>query len=1227
MPWCRLFPHALILFFALSGWAQSHAIYLVGDAGEPFDDGNPVIKQIRAHLARDAHPNSIIYLGDNIYPNGMPAVGHHDRPRAEQIMKGQLEVLDDFPGQVYVVPGNHDWDKGKKDGYEQIRNQGKFVEAYLASILKDSVNAFLPDNGCPGPVEIQLNEEITLIILDTQWLLHPWDKPRLDHGCEVGEYEDVFDLLEEMVRRNDRRKVLVAAHHPMYSYGMHGGVSNVKQHLFPLTDINENLYIPLPIIGSIYPLYRKLLGDIQDIAHPKYKAIRNALENIFKQHPNLIYLAGHEHSLQYISKDSTHYVVSGSGSKSTFVKKKKYSKFAHEGLGFTKLIFESNGNATVQFWSPDSPDDPIYQQIMFNMPYHPLPTAEEFQVDFTDSVVVVNASDQYETAKTGLLGENYRKAWKTPIKVPVFDIGKEKGGMTIVQRGGGQQTRSLRLEAKDGKEYALRSVEKYAEKAIPEALRSTVGADLVQDQISASHPYAAFVIPPLAEAAQIYHTKPKLVYLPEDPRFGTHRVDFANTLALFEERPDDNWEDAPNFGNSKKIVGTPDLLEKLYEDNDNRVDQHWVLKSRLFDMFIADWDRHDDQWRWASFKEGGDRIYRPIPRDRDQAFFISEGAIMNKVQKKWAMPKFQGFDQKFSYVPGFNFNARYFDRDFLNEPTMQDWISTADSLQKRLTDEVIEAAIREWPEPIFEIDGEEIIAKLKSQRTHLKEYAIEQYLFLAEAVNIRGSDKKEYFLVERLDDHQTRVRMFKRTNEDDTDELMYNRTFNRSETKEVRLYGLDGEDQFEVKGKTDKGILVRIIGGPGADTIMDNSLVSGLTKHTRVYDTREGNTVDLGEEAKDLTSHRQDVNNYNRNDFQYNRLLPLIIASINRDDGIFIGGGVIYENHGFRKIPFKSRHIATAQAALATGAFHVKYNGVFTDVMGLWDLKLEVDVSAPNSVTNFFGYGNESSFNQQADEDFDVDKAIDYYRLRFKYFNQSAVLVKNLGTYASLGIGHHFQAAKVQDDYDGEDRFILDPGNIEDSVSFFSWKVYEGAVFQFQYDTRDHPRLTTRGINWLTEFSAYAGLNEYSKDLAILNSEISFFFSLRLPSRLTVATRFGGGYNFGDGEFYQSQVLGGLSNLRGYRKDRFYGDSRFYNNTELRLKLGNIRNRIVPISTGIYGFNDLGRVWYQGEDSNQWHHGFGGGIWISPLNVTVISLELGKSEEELLFNFRLGFLL
>ena len=1226
MPFSRLLLSVTCCLLTVASWAQSHTIYLIGDAGEPFDDGNPVIKQVKSHLDQDQNPNSVIYLGDNIYPNGLPELDDSDRDRAEQIMVGQLEILKGYSGNVYVIPGNHDWDKSRKDGYQQIRRQEKFVQSYLATILKDSINAFLPDNGCPGPLEIPISEDITLIILDTQWVLHPWDKPRTDDGCEAGTYQDVFDQLEEMVKRNDHKKVVVAGHHPIYSYGMHGGTSNTKQHLFPLTDINESLYIPLPIIGSVYPLFRKYLGNIQDIAHPKYKALRHAMEEIFQQHPNLVYVAGHEHSLQYIAKDSTHYVVSGAGSKSTFVKKKQYSQFAYEQLGFGKLIFHADGKSVLEFWSPEVRDKPVYQQLLYEMPYEPLPSADEFNVDFSDSTVFVNASDQYETENPGLLGENYRKAWKTKVEVPVFDIAREKGGLEIVKRGGGQQTRSLRLEAKNEKQYVLRSVEKYAEKAIPEELLSTVGEDLVQDQISASHPYAAYVIPPLAEAAEIYHTNPKLVYIPDDPRFGKYRVDFANSMALFEERPDDDWEDADYFGNSKKIMGTPDVLEELYDDNDNRIDQQWVLKSRLFDMFIGDWDRHDDQWRWASFKESGGRIFRPIPRDRDQAFFVNQGFIMNKVKRKWAMPKFQGFDYKFSYVPGFNFNARYFDRDFLNEPSLQDWINTADSLQQRLTDEVIENAIRQWPKPIYEIDGEEVIAKLKSQRSHLKDYAMEQYLFLSKAVNVRGSDKKEFFLVERLDDERTRVRMYKRTNEDNTDEVMYDRTFLKNETKEIRLYGLGHDDFFEIKGESGKGILVRIIGGPGEDTIRDQSKVSGLRKHTKVYDTKKGNLLELGSEAKDLTSNRANVNNYNRKEFNYDRLIPLIIASINRDDGLFLGGGVIYENHGFRKSPVKSRHMVTAQGAFATGAFHVKYDGRFTDALGLWDLKLGIDVSAPNSVTNFFGFGNETIFNQSADEDFQVDRPIDYYRLRFKYFNQSGMLVKKFGASTSFGIGHHFQTAKVEDHYDGDDRFILDPENIDDP-DFFSWKAFEGAVFQFHYDSRDNPRLTTRGINWLTEFRAYAGLNDRSKDVAMINSEISFFFSLRLPSKLTVATRFGGGHNFGSSEFYQAQVLGGLSNLRGYRKTRFAGDSKFYNNTELRLKLGTFRNRIIPISMGIYGFNDVGRVWYSGEESNKWHHGIGGGIWLAPLNISVISLDLARSQEEVLFNFRLGFLL
>ena len=108
------------------------------------------------------------------------------------------------------------------------------------------------------------------------------------------------------------------------------------------------------------------------------------------------------------------------------------------------------------------------------------------------------------------------------------------------------------------------------------------------------------------------------------------REDFGEGLYLYEERPAKDRRELASFGNSKKIVNTAEVIEKTQKDDKHYVDQIQVLRSRLFDMVIGDWDRHDDQWRWASFKDDKDHTYyQPIPRDRDQAFFWSDGGILN----------------------------------------------------------------------------------------------------------------------------------------------------------------------------------------------------------------------------------------------------------------------------------------------------------------------------------------------------------------------------------------------------------------------------------------------------------------------------------------------------------------------------------------------------------------------------------------------------------------------
>ena len=151
------------------------------------------------------------------------------------------------------------------------------------------------------------------------------------------------------------------------------------------------------------------------------------------------------------------------------------------------------------------------------------------------------------------------------------------------------------------------------------------------------------------------------------------------------------------------------------------------------------------------------------------------------------------------------------------------------------------------------------------------------------------------------------------------------------------------------------------------------------------------------------------------------------------------------------------------------------------------------------------------------------------------------------------------------------------------------------------------------------------GLNDYAGNFTRIDGELALYWSFRYPSRLVWATRFGGGKNWGDFEFFQGQTLGGLDNLRGYRRYRFNGDAMVYNNTEVRIRLFNLKTYILPATVGILAYNDFGRVWLQNEKSTKWHNSVGTGIWLAPLNQLVATFSVGFNEEEFLPFFTFGY--
>ncbi len=337
---------AIALTTSLSAQDDFH-LYLIGDAGETYVNNVPYKELLQSKLRTDHGGKAVIFLGDNVYPKGMPGRSEKGRQRAEGILREQIALAQSAGVAIYFIPGNHDWNAGHKDGWKYIRNQQEWIDS-----LNDDRIKFFPKDGCPGPVEIQLSANLTLIIIDTQWPLHTKDKPvGVTSNCTSKSSGDIIAALDEMLRRNQGKRVVVVGHHPVYTVGEHGGVFTWRDHIFPLSQAVPGLYIPLPIIGSLYPLYRKNIGAAQDLSHPVYKEFAASLTKVMAKYPGTIYATGHEHALEYSYVNGVHHIVSGAGVKTTAVKLKPPARFAVSTVGFTEIRLSAPGDGSIDYYS------------------------------------------------------------------------------------------------------------------------------------------------------------------------------------------------------------------------------------------------------------------------------------------------------------------------------------------------------------------------------------------------------------------------------------------------------------------------------------------------------------------------------------------------------------------------------------------------------------------------------------------------------------------------------------------------------------------------------------------------------------------------------------------------------------------------------------------------------------------------------------------------------------
>ncbi|MFK7773419.1 MAG: hypothetical protein AB8F94_14820 [Saprospiraceae bacterium] len=1200
----------------------THSVFLIGEASADLKNStNPTLTLLQKHLEETNQNSTILFLGDNLGSKGMPSKQKEkSRLRAEARLDAQLSILQNFKGQSIFIPGDQDWEK---HGLIGLKRQEKYIEKTLNQAIEEEdewKNYFLPDRGCPGPEVVEVNDNLVIIIIDSHWWLMNWDEePNVNADCEVKNREDFALVLAATIKDHRNKNIVFASHHSFKSSGPHGGKFTLKDHLFPFTTKSKNAYFPLPIVGSAYLFLRQSGMYEQDISNGEFKELKAATLQPAKANGEFIFVSGHENSLQYIQDEGQHFVVSGAGSKQTATAKNKKGLFSYGHTGFSKIDFYKDGTAWVEFWIADKKTgkgEMVFRHKMKGA----LPK-------ITEKITTTNF-EEYESGKSKMsvlpttnklsklsnfadymLGERWRKLYLQKYDFPMLDLTTYKGGMKVIKKGGGKQTNSLRLITPDHQEYVMRSLTKDLERGVPYPFNQLPIVNfLFNESYLGSHPFAPMVIAPLADASNIYHTNPRIFYIPKQPVLGRYNEDFGGEVYLVEERPSTSWPEADFFGNAKKFESTSDLIAKKTGNHKHRVDQNWVVRSRLFDMLVGDFDRHGDQWRWTVTKtDEGNKIYRPIPRDRDQAFSNFDGKVMQLLAPFHSLVKQLATYDEHVGDPRFNYyNGRHFDHHFMNEMSLEDWKQEAAYIQTHLTDEIISAAMTRFPIQVYEKGGKEIERILKYRRDDLQNIAVNFYKQLAKTSILHGSDKKELFEIIRLNDEETDVKMYDTNSDGDKQELLFHRIYKTSETNELYIYGLEDDDIFHITGSVKKSINLHLIGGLGKDPFKDESKVAGLSKKDKIYDNKKKNILELGTEGKDKTSKVYETNSYEYigTHFDKSSMSPEIVLGATSSNGIIAGLGLSYKVFKFNKVPLAQEHNFLLRSSFATAGLDFTYDGIFYGAINYLDIVANAQLKGDRYSYNFFGLGNESK---------PALDGVDYYRVFQSLFH------------FDLGVQRRFAKDKVifslrpmiehTDLTTDEERFINDDNNgLTDENYNAKW--YGGAIVGLDFKSVDRELSPLNGFKFNNRFGWQSSFSGDKREFSTYASNLTIYRSIGVKKKVTFATKVGAKTIRGNYDFFYSPTIGEDENVRGFFGQRFRGKTNFFQTSDIRWSFGTIKNISLPFSIGITGSFDYGRIFEPNEISGKWHSSAGGALWIAPLNLVMLSVSYNKAINE-----------
>ncbi|MFD2827834.1 hypothetical protein ACFSYG_15245 [Leeuwenhoekiella polynyae] len=1180
-----------------SDTSNYRSVFLLGNLGSGKNGPNNALIQAFDSLQNKIAKKDdyLMILGDNVYANKLT------KDNNEQQLKHIVQLVKDFKGKTLIIPGENDWNDEGLKGLENIED---YIEEKMG---KD--NHFQPENGCPIET-ITVDKETEIIIIDSQWYIEDWSKHEgFNDKCAIKTRKQFLTLLKDEARKARHKNVLLVMHHPLFSNGIYGGEMSTRAFYRPSL---ENAYVP--IAGFLWGFARTQGGiSKQDQFNPLMNELMSEIKTMAIGLPRLFVLSAHERSMQYIENGNIRQIISGTGSKTEYARLGKDGLFASVKPGFSELRLFEDGSSTVHFYSLDKNNrlSVSFSKESYSRPEpYPLDSLPKNIPQSKKSSIypkeLVEVTPGYEKK----WGKHYRYLYGLDIDAPTVLLDTLYGGLTVERAGGGNQTQSLRLVDGDDREYNMRALAKdplaflkssgYDDLDAQEYFEGTLPVRIIEDFYTASHPYGAFAIPRLAGAADLNHTHPKVFYVPKQKTLGDFNKTHGDRLYMIVEKPDEDFNGSHMFGFNEDVESTADLFEKIREDEKNQIAEDEYIRARVFDMLVGDWDRHEDQWRWAERKDADDvYTYIAIPRDRDQVFSKFDGKIIKTMQKFMVSTRELGnYGPDIEFIEKFSESAINLDRAVLQKTTKQDWFDAVDYLQKNITPEVVNKAFSEMPVEIQNEDWKLLQQDLLARKANLKDIVERYYKYYIRFQTLKGTDKDDHFYITRNDDGTTLIKAF-RIKDGEDGALLFDRVFTPEETKEIWIYGLDDDDVFTTSGTAKSKIKLVIAGGQDDDTY---DLKNG--NNLSVYDQPNGNKI---EENNGARLHFSSV--YENHIYDSERL-PDEAKKIglelpyNPDWGVAPHLRFARQKLGFERNPFTSQFVLDAQYFSLTQAAIFKSEMHFANIFPEWNFKISGLATTNNYTENFFGYGNETT---NTASNFDVN------RINMQKFEAGT------GVYYNGEYGSSFQTDLVYQNYQLDSSLQIKNYNQLNNNQYLTLKAI------YSYRSIDDSKFPTRGM--LFEASGFYSddLNN-SQTVFAADPKITFWNAIDSSRDLVLKTQIDGQLRVGNTiPFYQAAQLGGNSGLRSYRLGRFTGDQALRASADILYQFNPLKTAIFPIRSNIFAGYDVGRIWLNEESSKVWHNSYGGGLNFSMGGFFSSSLGYFTGDEGGRFQFAVKF--